>query len=569
MMPKSKVALLVYSVLLVAILLPPHVIGIDRYVTIDEPWWVISGSNFYYALGQREFEQTIYDYHPAVTTTWVVAAGMLSYFPEYRGFGQGYFDVRKDHFEKFMEKHDKQPLDLVRNSRLIQTALIAAFALVAFWLLASILDPLAALLAVVLALNAPFFLGHSRLLNHEGMLSVFVLVSVLGAYVYVFHGRKLIVLAVSAIAAALAQLTKSSAIVVLPVFGLMLFIALFQGEGQRTFWNKVWDSLKAFVVWFAMLAVVYVALWPGMWVAPAKMLSEVYGNAFSYAFQGSRVAAAESAAEVSLPNIGGGIAQSFVYLNSMLSRTTPVTWVGFLLAVAGLFDKNSARRLMLLLGSTGLLIVFMFGLAKGRDSAHYILSSYVFFDVVAGLGYAWGLARAASRWPAWNQVWVRYGAALVLILLQIAGSLPFYPYYTTYYNPIMEALRGGSMVTGYGEGLSEAARYLAEKPNAQDLKAFVYNGMGTFSFFFPGETMVFKKAYLWEPGVPDVVNGIRSADYLVILTVTQKSLEESQTLLSALEAYTPEKIIYVNGTDAARIYRTAEFAPEFFLEIAE
>lgn len=567
-MPKPKVTLLVYSILLVAILLPPHVIGIDRFVTIDEPWWVISGSNFYYALGQHEFDQTLYDYHPAVTTTWVVAAGMLSYFPEYRGFGQGYFDVRKAHFEKFMEKHGKQPLDLVRNSRLIQTALIAACALIAFWLLAAILDPLGALLAVVLALNAPFFLGHSRLLNHEGMLSTFMLVSVLGAYVYVFHGRKFYVLAVSAASAALAQLTKSSAIVVLPLFGLMLFIDLFQKEAQRTCWNKVWDSVKTFTVWFAMLAMVYVALWPGMWVAPAKMLSEVYGNAFSYAFQGARIAA-ESTAEVSMPNLGEGLRQSFIYLNSILLRTTPVSWAGLLLALASLFDKKSARQLIVFLGLTGMLVVFMFGIAKGRDSAHYILSSYVFFDAAAGLGFAWGLARAASRWPAWHQVWVRYGAVFVLLLLQIAGSLSFYPYYTTYYNPIMKALRGGSMVIGYGEGLSEAARYLAQKPDAQDLKAFVFNGMGTFSYFFPGETMVFKKAYLWEPGVPDVVNGIRAADYLVILTVTQKSLAESQTLLSALQAYTPEKIIYINGTDTARMYRTADFAPQFFIEIAK
>ena len=102
--------------LLLIFIVPSHLIGIDRATTIDEPWWVISGSNYYYALTNRDFANTLYDYHPAVTTTWMVTTGMVAYSPEYRGFGQGYFDVRKPKFEEFMREHGKDVLELVRRS---------------------------------------------------------------------------------------------------------------------------------------------------------------------------------------------------------------------------------------------------------------------------------------------------------------------------------------------------------------------------------------------------------------------------------------------------------------------
>ena len=95
---KKFESLFLFALLLVLIV-PSRLIASDRPTTMDEPWWVISGSNYYYALANRDLANTLYDYHPAVTTTWMVATGMIAYFPEYRGFGQGYFDVRKPKFE--------------------------------------------------------------------------------------------------------------------------------------------------------------------------------------------------------------------------------------------------------------------------------------------------------------------------------------------------------------------------------------------------------------------------------------------------------------------------------------
>ena len=61
--------LLVYG-LLAAVILIPRIIGLDEFVTVDEPVWTSHSANFYYALGESDFENTFQEYHPGVTTMW-------------------------------------------------------------------------------------------------------------------------------------------------------------------------------------------------------------------------------------------------------------------------------------------------------------------------------------------------------------------------------------------------------------------------------------------------------------------------------------------------------------------
>ena len=66
------------------------VTGLERFVTIDEGLWLYRSANFYYALGQREFEYMHQSKHPVVSIMWAGAAGIHNKFPEYRGLGQEY-----------------------------------------------------------------------------------------------------------------------------------------------------------------------------------------------------------------------------------------------------------------------------------------------------------------------------------------------------------------------------------------------------------------------------------------------------------------------------------------------
>jgi hypothetical protein len=565
-MDKTKWNIWLTLLVLLALIAPSHIIGIDRAITVDEPWWVISGSNYYYALTHGDFANTLYDYHPAVTTTWIVTAGMLSYFPEYRGFGQGYFDVRKPKFEEFLRDHVKEALELVRNSRLIQTALLLALALVAFFLLQLLVDQKLAFLAIALAMLDPFFLGHSRLLNHEGMLAVFVLVSFLGMQVYLNKDRKLIYLLISAAMFGLAQLTKSSSIVVIPLFGLILFVGLFK-QNQQSLGGKIWDAVKTFSIWLAAAFLIYVLVWPGMWVAPIKMLSGVYGNAFSYAFQGARLDVTEELQPSSF-NLVTGFGSVLQYVRSWFNSSTPITWLGLVFAVSILFSKDKERvpalvkSTLVYLAVLGGLFIAMFSVAQGRNSPHYILSSYVAFDVMAGIGWGYMLVWAGTRWKWFTQTYASISILAVLIATQIGFGFPYAPYYFTYKSPF--AARAATL--GYGEGLAQAADYLAGKQNAREIRAYVYNGMGTFSFYFPGETLVLKRVNLVNDDFVTITDELHSSDYLVLYPITRSFHPETEKILGELEGVVqPEKVITINGLEYIQIYRVADI-PESVYE---
>jgi hypothetical protein len=569
MLSRIKWSTLWWYAALLALAAPPHLIGIDKFATLDEPWWVISGSNYYYALTHGDFDQTIYDYHPAVTTTWVVTAGMLSYFPEYRGFGQGYYDVRKDNFDEFMREHGKPTLGLLRDSRIIQSLVILVLALLSFFLLQQLIDRALAFLALALAVNAPYFLGHSRLLNHEGLLAIFVLVSLLGMLAHVRQPRRVFLL-ISGAAFGLAQLTKSSSIVVLGLTGALLLAASLERGDPRPAGAKLRQAAARFGLWLLAAAIVYVALWPGMWAAPGRMLYEVYGNAFSYAFQGARLDITQDL-EPARFSLNLDLTGILAFLYQWLARSTPVTWIGILLMIPVLAWRAAppaARWLAGYLAAAALLFIALFGIAQGRDSGHYILSSYVCLDIVAGLGWGYGLALASKRWKALERGWMLPTVAGALAVLQLAGTLPFYPYYYTYQNPVVTRL-AGSAPYGYGEGLELAAAYLAAQPEAAVTRTFVYAGMGPFSYFYPGRTEVLKKAYLLERGLPSIVAEMRRAHYLVVYSAVQDAQPESVSFLRALESVQPEYEVRLGDWVMARIYRISDIPESVYRQMEQ
>lgn len=552
------------ALLLLALTLPSRLIKIDRAVNIDEPWWVISSSNFYYAVTHRDFKNTYFEYHPGVTNMWIISTAMHVYFPEYRGFGQGFFDQRKPFFEEFLREHGKETLNLVRDARYIQAAVLALLALTAFFLLGSLVGQNAAFLSIALATISPFFLGHSRLLNMESMGAMFVLVSLLGMHVYLSQGGRWFFLILSGAAFGLAQLNKSTSIALLGVIGLMLLFELLKRD-DRTFGAKFGGVVRIFALWFGMAALVYFILWPGMWVDPARMLREVYGNAFSYAFQGARLDVTEelNPAEFSVVTRWDGI---LLYLRYWFSGTTFVTWLGILFAAIFIFSKERlppvVKSLIGYLALLGILFILIFGIAQGRNHAHYIMNTFVAFDVIAGIGWGSALLWSGSRWKRLANTAASVTALIVIPLVQIGFGLPYAPYYFTYKNPLAKE----AATYAYGEGYDRAADYLAQKPNAKDIRAYVYIGMGTFSYYFPGETLVLKRPNVLFGDFVTITEELRSADYLVLYPIVREKHPETEKILSEFEGTVePEKVIYINGLEYIQIYRVADI-PESVYE---
>lgn len=540
----------------------PRFIGIGTFATIDEPYWLTAGSDFYYALGQRAFANTFYDYHPAVTTMWIVTAAMLLYFPQYRGFGQGYFDVYKDSLERFLLAHGRSPLGLLVAGRVIQTLLIICLLLCLWWLLRRMLGNRVAAVGTVWVSFDPFFLGHSRLLNHEAMLSLFVLISVLALISHLFVQRSWAWLLLSGVMAGLAQLTKSSSLVLFPVVAALFLAELLAHRryGER---SGVLAWLGEAAAWVGTMAAVYFVLWPGMWVQPGTMLYQVFGNALSYAFEGSRLSVTGGIQAPAAPLDLSGVGD---YLQSMLWRTTPIAWLGLVLGVPAVLLGTWRSRLVLVsvLVAGGLFVV-LFGIVSGRNSAHYVMTAYVAVDIIAGAGFVWA-AEAIGRRLSHLAARVVPGVLLLAAVgFQAASALAFYPYFYNYFNPILEASEPGTQDPnfGYGEGLDLAAAYLRSKPDASASTAIVFYGRGPFSFFYPGKTEQLKPVYADAENVPQLRQILHTSQYLVIYYELEKDRQSPANVMRGLVGVSPEKSIWLNNIEYIRIYRVAALPPEF------
>jgi hypothetical protein len=569
---KKLIEPLFYLILIVAIV-APRIPKIDSFVTLDEPSWLSQGANFYYALGQREFENTVYEYQPAVTTMWIISFAMLFYFPEYRGFGQGYLDYEKGRLDPFMYEHGYDPLTLLTYARVIQVLVILILFLLLYHLLQKFIPKLAALLIVIFISFDPYYLGLTRMLTHEAMVAIFVLVSLMALAVYLLKDQRFVFLLISGVAAGFAQLTKSSAIAMLAGVGILLIAQIIHEREQG--WAKAFlNSTKTFALWFVFLAATYFIFWPGMWVAPGKMLFQVYGNAFSYAFQGARLTVTEDL-DTTQFSLDTNWSSVWAVGRVLLYRTTLLTWIGVLLGFALPFIRNRelVRQniiLVTLLLMNAIAFILLIGIAQGRNSPHYIITSYVSLNLLSGLGWYYAFQWLSLRLNS-NQLQTQYAGLSVIVLLQIWSALSFFPYYYTYRNPILHSAGwyNDFPQKPYGEGLEFAAQYLATLPNADESTALVYYSRGCFSYYYPGRSVSFRPYYIDGLHEIDLLRNIDEADYLVVYYANQIQMAKYHPFINILSTIEPIHVIWMDGYEYVRIYEIDAFTPEMLKAFAD
>jgi hypothetical protein len=353
-----------------------------------------------------------------------------------------------------------------------------------------------------------------------------------------------------------------------------LAVSVLRSRRQGSFRRLLLNHFKTLAVWLFALVVVYVALWPGMWVAPAKMLYEVYGNALSYAFQGARLQVTQ---QLQPSEFGWGtiVPTAVGFLRDLLWRSTPVTWAGLILAFAGLFlpvrasSPTGIRRLLGYFLATAAVFVLMFSAAQGRNSPHYIMTSHISLDVIAALGWGSGITWLTQRWRLARAAMLPIGAIGALVAAQLGSSFACDPYFFTYFNPIAGRLAGRSIGYYYGEGLEQAAAYLASRPDATSLGVLAYPARGPFSYYFPGRTLILNPLFLEDPGMPSMFERLEQADYLVFYDALAARTANSARFVRALEDSQPERVISVQGIEQILIYRVADISPSFRAILAE
>lgn len=572
---------LIYAVLILAIALP-RLLALDRFVTVDEPKWLARAGNFYLALARGDLENTFTREHPGVTVTWAGTVGLLWRFPEYKSTASGYLTDSRQ-VEPLIREGGLEPIRVLEAARVIMVLVVTAALVGSFWTATQLIGIWPSILGFLLIAFDPFYLGLSRLLHLDGLMSTLLLLSLL-AFLNYLRPRgsyKKANLLISALAAGLAWLTKSPAIFLIPFIGLLLLLDLVRGWylDRHVSLKEAWNRVPTFLLWAGIGALVFVLLWPAMWVNPAVALQQVFAEATTYAegghtsdvfFRGAVISGDSqrtfSAQEQTLygpwsqVRVNGDEGRSF-YLIAYLWRTTPVVLLGLILAAVVLLIRgksDDARQVrwpvVALALFAGLFALFMTLGSKKFD--RYLLPVFLPLDLVAATGWV-----MAARWVS---VRLTSGMArlavsvtsVAVILIQVIGAMQTYPYYLSYYNPL---LGGGEvaprvMMIGWGEGLDQAARYLNAQPGAGELRVMSWYPDGPFSYIFDGQTV--HASSEWEP----TREKIFESDYVVLyIHQWQRQLPFSE-MLAYFSGRTPEHVIRLDGIEYAQIYRMQDAA---------
>ncbi|HRJ76017.1 MAG TPA: hypothetical protein PLX90_08470, partial [Anaerolineales bacterium] len=259
----------------------------------------------------------------------------------------------------------------------------------------------------------------------------------------------------------------------------------------------------------------------------------------------------------------------------LLYRITPLTWLGVIFGFFYRFIKSGELIRVFKLLTTLLLVtaagfILLIGIAQGRNSPHYILTSYLALNLVAGFGWFHFLHWLIEKFNLTKFFW-RVAPVALILTIQIWSALSYFPYYYTYRNPILYSMGWYNEYPQfpYCEGLEKAAAHLAQFPGAEEATAFVYYPRGCFSYFFPGETTAFRPYYIDGNHNEDLLNYLTSADYLVVYYANQIQLPKYHPYLDIISTQEPIYEVWMYGYKYVQVYAVDSFPPEIFEALAD
>lgn len=549
--------LLAFIAIVLALWLPRG-LALDRFVTIDENRWLTRSANFQRAIVHGEYAHTYQHGHPGVTIMWLGSAGYLWRYPEYAADAPGEFGWENSEFEQYLRSQEYDALDLLEAGRIFAVlANVLALGL-AYLAAVRLLGLPTAFLGFLLIAFDPFEVALSRFLHLDGLLSSWMLLTLLLYLCYLYRGRQWRDLMGAGVAVGLAWLTKTPGLFLMPIVGILAIIELvayFWTHTDRRNWFTVFwlRAVTPAILWALLGAAVYVLLWPAMWVDPLGTLQKVFAISNEYATEG------HSNPLFFRGDIINGDPGWFFYPLTWLWRVTPVVLAGLVLGVVGLVGQavvgwlskaqhpphsgegqGGANRSLPILSLLIYALLFMLLMNLGAKKLdRYLVPIYPALALVAAFGFVETGHWLLQRWPLQR---FAVAAAGLLVALQILVLVPTFPYYMSYYNPL---LGGGqtaedTLTLGWGEGLDQAARYLRERVDEENTRIAAWYRTGPFDYFYHGS--VISPQYYWF------------ADYIVTYVNQWQRQMPARQIMAYLESLAPEQTISINNTDYAHIY---------------
>jgi hypothetical protein len=541
--------------LLTASILSPRIFELDHFVTPDEPLWLTRSTNFLLGLKDRNFAQTYQKEHPGVTVMWAGAFGYLWKYPQLLQEREG--KLTRQYLFHILETNNHTPLEMLTGGRLFVVLGIVLTLVVSYPAAARLVGVWPALTGYFLLAIDSFSTALSRLLHVDGLLSAFMLLSLLTFMAYLYRGRRLLDLLLSGLAAGLAWLTKSPAFFLIPFFGLLALFELIRSltKNRGLKWRPIWNIVWPLAAWFTIASAVFCFLWPAMWVSPVESLKGIFSGAVHYAGEGHDVPVFFNGQIYS----SGRINSWFFYPLTFFWRTTPTVLIGLASAFGfGLLrwdtETTAKRRWVVLILSLFLLLYTVFMSLGTKKFDRYLLPIYAPACLIAGVGLLYIgeiVWRQANRLLK-SRLWSGISLAIIVLFLAGASALPIlrtFPYYLSYYNPLLGGAKKAVdvMMIGWGEGLDQAARYINALPEAGDTTVISWYNEGSFSFIYTGR----RSLELFSPDY----ESLPDADYVVLYIHQWQRDLPSKEYLANYANEEPLYTIVLNGIPYAKIYR--------------
>jgi hypothetical protein len=559
---------LIFSlVILFFALVIPRAFALGRFVAIDEVNWFHRSATFYSALMKNNWEETYVNNSPGVITTWVGASAFRLVAPDYRAN----LDQMKTSYTAFERKLSNvfpyRHIYLLALSRAIMIALLISLLLICFLYAQRLFGIMPSLMGFLIIALDPFFIALTRMNHLDAPQAVFMFLSVLAFLTYLYRGKRRFDLIVSGAAGGLAFLSKLPGIFIIPTIGVLSvweYIKTdFFGNRIKTGINRnsFWKMVQSLLIWMLVFIMVYAVFWPAMWVQPLDTVKNVFGTSSKYA--NTIVEETESNDEVNPQKV---VNQPFTYYlrypESFLWRTTPIVLFGLLFLLYAHISGNdivndeTIRRSVL--GLLLFVIIYTIGMTlPPKSSEKYYAPVHIVMGLLAGLGWFSLSHNLGKRIRRFRGKYLQIAILIVVILIQFTWVYRSFPYYYTYYNPLLGGLQKAAQtrLVGVGEGLDQAGQYLQAKPNSSQLQVMSWYGTGPLSYYFDGEVApLFMANSVWTP---EFIQKLSEMDYLVTYT-NQKHRNQPPELFKLLQEIEPEHTIIISGADYAWIYKVSD-----------
>ncbi len=531
------------------VVLIPRILALNATLTTDEFGWMKDAWHSLMAFMDGDWSGTYFLHHPGMVNMWLISLGAWLRYVIAGGRGMD--------FRGFVEEGYRAryaTLDLVVVQRLPFVLLSVVSVVLIYLFLRRLFDGKIALLSALLLAFDPFYLTHSRLVTRDAPIGELMFLSLLSFMVYVRRRRLWGYFLFSGLVGGLTFVNNvaSSPPLVLAM-ALSMGLALLRAR-QGAERERFWPLAKAVAIWAFLAAAVFVLLFPAMWGDPLGTLRRMYaGIAW---------------------NIGGW-AQFFMghstydpgwlfYPVNFLFKATPLTLAGLLMALGLLVGgrKASYRAEMIVLAFYGLCYLLLISMSPTKYE-RILLPLFLPLDALAAVGL-YELFRVASSKLKCIATAVEAKSLRVLcvlcgssLILQAGFSLPHYPDYFSYYNPL---LGGGpwaarTVLIGWGEYLSDAAHYLNGREKAADLTVASYYGRESFAPYFVGQTVPLTRASVfWN-----------RPDYAVLyVNQVQRAPYFDEELVRFFRALEPEHTVRRGGIEYAWVYTVPQPLPETY-----